>query len=357
MVRDAGLEITLFQPFRDFEGMPEPQRSRTFDRAERKFDLMQEMGSELMLICSSVSPLALGGIDRAAADLSELGEHAAKRGLRVGYEALAWGRHVSDHRDAWEIVRRADQANVGLILDSFHTLAKKTDVDSIRSIPGDRIFIVQLADAPLLDMDLLSWSRHFRNMPGQGDLPLADFMAAVMATGYRGTALAGNLQRPVPWRLAEVDLGRWPPLPDQPDGPGKRRAEPALADRPPAASPIALQAEGIEFVEFAANEEEAEGSRPHVPIARLRAGRAACLEGCHRLAPGRRQSGDQHRARGFRPFLLHRARNLRLRHRSQGRGRGRHGRTRACAWGRRPSTRRPVRASSGFRRSAASAAG
>ena len=28
MVRDRGLEITLFQPFRDFEGMPEPHRAR-----------------------------------------------------------------------------------------------------------------------------------------------------------------------------------------------------------------------------------------------------------------------------------------------------------------------------------------
>ena len=77
MVRDHGLEITLFQPFRDFEGMPEPQRTRTFDRAERKFDLMEELGTDLMLVCSNVSPLALGGIDRAAADFRELGERAA----------------------------------------------------------------------------------------------------------------------------------------------------------------------------------------------------------------------------------------------------------------------------------------
>ncbi len=108
LVRDHGLEITVFQPFRDFEGMPEPQRSRAFDRAERKFDLMQELGTDLMLVCSNVSPQALGGIDRAAADFRELGERAAKRGLSVGYEALAWGRHINDHRDAWEIVRRAD---------------------------------------------------------------------------------------------------------------------------------------------------------------------------------------------------------------------------------------------------------
>lgn len=186
LVRDHGLEITLFQPFRDFEGMPEPLRSRTFDRAERKFDVMQELGTDLVLVCSNVSPAAVGGIDRAAADFRELGERAARRGLRVGYEALAWGRHINDHRDAWEIVRRADHPNIGLILDSFHTLSRKIDVNSIRSIPKEKIFIVQLADAPLIDMDLLYWSRHFRNMPGEGDLAVTAFTEAVAATGYDG---------------------------------------------------------------------------------------------------------------------------------------------------------------------------
>jgi len=186
LVRSLGLEITLFQPFRDFEGLPDPLRAKAFDRAERKFDLMQELGTDLVLVCSSCHPASLGGIDRAAADLQALGERAAKRGLRVGYEALAWGRHVNDHRDAWEIVRRADHTNVGLILDSFHTLARKTDPNTIRQIPGDKIFFVQLADAPLIEMDLLYWSRHFRNMPGEGDLAVTAFMQAVMAAGYAG---------------------------------------------------------------------------------------------------------------------------------------------------------------------------
>ncbi|SEH29725.1 sugar phosphate isomerase/epimerase and 4-hydroxyphenylpyruvate domain-containing protein [Rhizobium sp. NFR12] len=186
MVRDHGLEITLFQPFRDFEGMPEPHRSRLFDRAERKFDIMQELGTDLVLVCSNVSPLALGGIDRAVADFHELGERAAKRGLKVGYEALAWGKHISDHRDAWEVVRRTNHPNIGIILDSFHTLSRQIDINSIRSIPKEKIFIVQLADAPLIDMDLLYWSRHFRNMPGEGDLQVEAFTSVVAETGYDG---------------------------------------------------------------------------------------------------------------------------------------------------------------------------
>jgi 4-hydroxyphenylpyruvate dioxygenase len=181
-----GLQAITFQPFRDFEGMPDPQRQRTFDRAERKFDVMQELGCDLLLVCSNVSPESLGGIDRSAADFHELGERAAKRGLRVGFEALAWGRHINDYRDAWEVVRRADHPSIGLVLDSFHTYARKTDLKSLYAIPGDRIFLVQLADAPWLEMDVLNWSRHFRCFPGQGDLPLLDFVAAVDATGYQG---------------------------------------------------------------------------------------------------------------------------------------------------------------------------
>ena len=186
MVADLGMQIITFQPFRDFEGMPGDKRTRAFARAERKFDLMQELGCDLLLVCSNISPDSVGGIDRAAADLAELGERAGKRGLRIGFEALAWGRHINDYRDAWEAVRRADHKAVGLVLDSFHTLARKTDLKAIRSIPRDRIFLVQVADAPVLDMDPLSWSRHFRNFPGQGDLAVLDFMEALQATEFDG---------------------------------------------------------------------------------------------------------------------------------------------------------------------------
>src|SRR5215471_13513024 len=134
MCADLGLTICALQPFRDFEGMPAPQRQQAFRRVEKKFDLMEELGTDLLLVCSNVSPASLGGIDRAAADFRELGERAKVRGLRVGFEALAWGKHVSDYRDAWEIVRRADHPNIGIILDSFHILAPRFPLSTIRSI-------------------------------------------------------------------------------------------------------------------------------------------------------------------------------------------------------------------------------
>ena len=92
MVRDHGLEISLFQPFRDFEGLPEPERTRAFDRMERKFDLMQELGTDLVLVCSSCHPKALGGIDRMAADFAELGDRASKRGVARGLRGPGLGQ-------------------------------------------------------------------------------------------------------------------------------------------------------------------------------------------------------------------------------------------------------------------------
>lgn len=257
MVRDHGLEITLFQPFRDFEGLPEPFRSRAFARAARKFDLMNQLGTDLILVCSSVHPAAMGGIDRMAADFNALGDLARAHGVRVGFEALCWGRHVNDHRDAWEVVRRADHPQVGLILDSFHTLGRRIDPETIRRIPGDRIFFVQLADAPAIEMDLLYWSRHFRNMPGEGDLDVTGFLRAVMATGYAGPLsleiFNDQFRAGLP-RLVALDGHR--SLINLMDR--VRRAEPALMPDLPAFPPPAT-VEGVEFIEFATSEAEAPG--------------------------------------------------------------------------------------------------
>jgi len=253
LCRDLGLSICAFQPFRDFEGMPEPQRTRNFARAQHKFDLMQQLKTDLLLICSNVSPVSLGGIDRAAADFHALGELAASHGVRVGFEALAWGRHVNDYRDAWEIVRRADHKSIGIILDSFHALAPAFPVSAIQSIPGDRIFLVQLADAPKLGLDVLSWSRHFRCFPGQGDLPVNAFMQAISATGYAGPLSleifndqfrSGSAVRTATDGLRSLIL-----LEDQ------------LAQSPAKASATRLQpkaqSRGVGFVEFAVDEAKA----------------------------------------------------------------------------------------------------
>ncbi|MBE1577483.1 bifunctional sugar phosphate isomerase/epimerase/4-hydroxyphenylpyruvate dioxygenase family protein [Amycolatopsis roodepoortensis] len=183
---DLGLTIDLYQPFRDFEAVPPDVLRANLRRARRKFDLMAELGADTVLVCSSVSPDAVDDDDLAAEQLHELASLAASRGIRVAYEALAWGRFVNTYEHAWRIVRRAGHPALGVCLDSFHILSRRSDPRAIRTIPGEKIFFLQLADAPLLDMDVLHWSRHHRLFPGQGAFDLATFTGHVLAAGYRG---------------------------------------------------------------------------------------------------------------------------------------------------------------------------
>ena len=281
--------------------MPEPQRARAFDarRAQVRPDAGARLRSPDGLLATS-RRTALGGIDRAAADLRELGERAARRGLRVGFEALAWGRHINDYRDAWEVVRRADHPAVGLVLDSFHILARGTDLRTIRSIPRDRIFLVQLADAPRLDMDYLSWSRHFRNFPGQGDLPLADFMDALRATGYRRPALARDLQRPVPRRLGAQRRGRRPSLADLSARPACRALE-AAPRRLPRRCRRARRAWASSSSSSRSTKRRRVDFEALLPGSGFRQAGRHIVQGGDALASGRHQHRRQHRERRASP--------------------------------------------------------
>ncbi|MFI9833396.1 bifunctional sugar phosphate isomerase/epimerase/4-hydroxyphenylpyruvate dioxygenase family protein [Streptomyces sp. NPDC051913] len=183
---DLGLTVDLYQPMRDMEAVPAEVFAANLRRARHKFELMGRLGADTVLVCSSVHPLAVDDDALAAEQLRELAALAQESGIRVAYEALAWGRHVSTYDHAWNIVEAADHPALGTCLDSFHILSRGSDPKGIEDIPGEKIFFLQLADAPLLAMDVLQWSRHYRCFPGQGGFDVADLVRRVLHTGYAG---------------------------------------------------------------------------------------------------------------------------------------------------------------------------
>jgi 4-hydroxyphenylpyruvate dioxygenase len=183
---DLGLSIDLYQPFRDAEGAPPQRFAAVQHRMRAKLDVMAQLGTDTILVCSSVAPDTIGDDGLAAEQLRTLADLTAERGMRIAYEALAWGRHVSTWEHSWDIVRRADHPALGLCLDSFHVLSRTSRYADIAALPGAKVFFLQLADAPRLAMDVLQWSRHHRLFPLQGGLDLVGFTKAVLATGYAG---------------------------------------------------------------------------------------------------------------------------------------------------------------------------
>ena len=157
-----------------------------------------------------------------------------------------------------KIVEQADHPAVGLVLDSFHTLCIRDDIAPIAWIPSERIFFVQIADAPLIQLDPLSWSRHFRLFPGQGGMPVTRFMRNVIASGYAGPIsleIFNDEFRAAPPRPIAIDAMRSLILleeellagPDDKPAAGSVIAGTLVPPAPPVCS-------GVEFVEFAVDD-------------------------------------------------------------------------------------------------------
>ncbi|MBK4120489.1 bifunctional sugar phosphate isomerase/epimerase/4-hydroxyphenylpyruvate dioxygenase family protein [Kocuria rhizophila] len=181
-----GLSLDLYQPFRDGVEVAPEALPDSLRRLRAKCELMNRLGTTVLLVCSNVATAVLDD-DRAIAEqLRAAGDIADEYGIDLAYEALAWGAHVNDWRRAHRIVELADHPRVGTCLDSFHILSRGDDVTGVETLDPRRIFFVQLADAPLLQQDVLSWSRHPRVFPGEGDFDLVDLLRRLHECGYAG---------------------------------------------------------------------------------------------------------------------------------------------------------------------------
>ena len=156
-----------------------------------------------------------------------------------------------------------------------------------------KTYIVQLADAPRMTMDVLGWSRHFRNFPGQGDLDVTGFTRAVLASGYAGPLsleVFNDGFRAAPARLNARD--------------GLRSLILVEAEAGGRALPPAPALDGIEFMEFAVDDAAGaelagllgslgfrHAGRQHGP--ERRAGQR-----CRRALPAARAIGLRHGAAG-----------------------------------------------------------
>jgi len=108
---------------------------------------------------------------RAAGDLAELTDIARQNGMRIGYEALAWGRHVKDWTAEWEIVRAAASDNLGIVLDSFHICVRGNPIAPIAELPGGEKSRSCRSPTRRASPWIRSrFSRHYRCYPGQGRL-------------------------------------------------------------------------------------------------------------------------------------------------------------------------------------------
>ena len=192
-VRASELRVTGLQLLRDFEGLTESQdRADKRSQTEALLALCARVQAPLLLTCSSVAPGGRTDQAELAADLRELATLAASYDIRIAYEALSWGYAVRDLDQAWSLVRTVDHRSLGLAIDSFHMIARETQVDVLQAIDPARIFVVQLADCLQSRFDAddarIHVARHERVFPGSGShgALIARLLRRLEAIGYQG---------------------------------------------------------------------------------------------------------------------------------------------------------------------------
>ncbi|PKY03738.1 sugar phosphate isomerase [Aspergillus campestris IBT 28561] len=237
LVNSLGMRIACTQPARNIEGIKDAaERRAALDLVAQRFPFMRAFDTDLVFLCASIrkDPGVTSDLKTVARDLAELGDMAKTysdtdggRPLRIGYEGLSWATR-NTWSSTWEAVRMANRPNVGLVLDAFNilavefadpynpaghgrvysTLGESIDVlcasmaALVATVPGDRIFFFQVADAERVDPvafrrptdanvpALMPWSRAHRLYPFEesrgGYMPVQLVAAAVVATGYQG---------------------------------------------------------------------------------------------------------------------------------------------------------------------------
>jgi sugar phosphate isomerase/epimerase len=80
-----------------------------------------------------------------------------RRGLRIGYEALAWGTRVANFVQAWRIVERANHAHLGLIatgytgtvsVEIFNELTLEAPLETARAALRSLLLVEEAARRP-----------------------------------------------------------------------------------------------------------------------------------------------------------------------------------------------------------------
>jgi sugar phosphate isomerase/epimerase len=124
--------------------------------------------------------------DTLAEEFARLCREAAQVGAMVAIEFMPFSG-IPDAQSALEIVNAAGEPNGKLLVDTWHVARAGTPLDEIAQLPSDVIAHVEIDDA-LAEPEGGMWNDtiHNRLLPGEGELDVVGFLAAIRATGYRG---------------------------------------------------------------------------------------------------------------------------------------------------------------------------
>lgn len=171
----------------------------------------QEIGNPYIIVVPTVTDEICTKNEKEVFDdsvevLNKLADIAEPYGVKLSFEPIGDRRWCCNSiRQALEIVKAVDRDNVGLTVDCINVYMhdKCADVEYIRKIPKEKLFVYHINDCEDLPLGILDHCH--RIMPGMGAIPVAEVSEAVKAVGYDGPACL-ELFRPEYWEMDAEDV-------------------------------------------------------------------------------------------------------------------------------------------------------
>jgi sugar phosphate isomerase/epimerase len=136
-----------------------------------------ELGAKRLSLCGD-DPDRL----RLVANFGSLCDLAATYGMGVDLECMAW-RKVASFPDAVRVVTIAGRPNGGALVDALHLARTGGSPIDVSNAEAATIKSAQLCDAPAARPDseaaIIQEARSGRLLPGEGELPLRQLLAAL----------------------------------------------------------------------------------------------------------------------------------------------------------------------------------
>jgi sugar phosphate isomerase/epimerase len=106
---------------------------------------------------------------------------------KIVYEFMPYDVNVYDVDKALAVVEGADAPNGGLAFDTWHLGKMRLEPDDLRRVPPQFVSWVELSDGPYeYAEDRLDEVINRRRLPGEGEFPVADYVAVFRELGYAG---------------------------------------------------------------------------------------------------------------------------------------------------------------------------
>jgi sugar phosphate isomerase/epimerase len=114
-------------------------------------------------------------------------EAAERTDARMVYEFMPPDVNVRDVDTALAVVEGAGTANAAMAIDTWHMAKLGIPLDDLRRIPAQYLGWVELSDGQWENMpDPVDETINYRALPGEGEFPIREYVAAVRDAGYDG---------------------------------------------------------------------------------------------------------------------------------------------------------------------------